>query len=139
MQGLDSEWTRVPPSQARGFVDRRESTRQVALDERFARAQREARAIISFIVSAYGPRRIFQWGSLLDRGRFWEQSDIDIAVEGVTEPERFFRMLGEADGLTDFPLDLVALEKVEPEFKELITCNGRLVYEQRSPGSDPHQ
>jgi predicted nucleotidyltransferase len=139
MQGLDTEQARVPARQARAFVDRREAARQAALDQRFVRAQRDARAIISLIVSAYRPRRIFQWGSLLDRRRFWEQSDIDIAVEGVTEPEQFFRMLAEADGLTDFPLDLVPLENVEPEFNELITRNGRLVYEQRNPDSDPHR
>lgn len=99
------------------------------MDRHFAAAQAEAKAVIALIAKNYHPRRILQWGSLLDRPRFWEQSDIDLAVEGVSDPELFFRMFGEASRLTSFPLDLVAMENVEPEFAELITLKGRIVYE----------
>jgi predicted nucleotidyltransferase len=67
----------------------------------------------------------------LDRRRFWERSDIDLAIEGITDPAAFFALYGEADRLTSFPLDLVALERVEPEFAEMIRSTGRVVYEQR--------
>ena len=64
------------------------------VDERFERATRDARAIVSEIVVQVNPRRIYQWGSLLDRKRFSEISDLDIAVEGLNGPAEFFQVLG---------------------------------------------
>jgi len=39
------------------------------------------------IVREYKPLRIYQWGSLLEDRHFSEISDIDIAVEGITDAE----------------------------------------------------
>ena len=92
-------------------------------------AARDAQAIISMIVERFRPTRIVQWGSLLVPERFREYSDIDIAVEGVREPERYFAILEAAEKLTRFPVDIVQLEAVEPEYRELILERGRTVYE----------
>jgi predicted nucleotidyltransferase len=92
-------------------------------------AWREFRAVLDLLRAKYRPRRVYQWGSLLDRRRFWERSDIDIAVEGVTDAATFFALYGDADRLTSLPLDLVALERLEPEFAELIKSKGVLVYD----------
>ena len=113
----------------RRFLRVREEQRQAQLDRRFDRLGQEARAIIDLLIAKYRPRRIYQWGSLLDRGCFWERSDIDIAVEGIVTPDELFAMYGEADQLASVSLDLVALEKVEPEFAEIIRTKGKLVYE----------
>jgi len=51
----------------------------------------------------YGYLRIWQWGSLLDRRRFSEISDIDIAVEGVPDTATFFELYGKAMSLTTLP------------------------------------
>jgi predicted nucleotidyltransferase len=99
------------------------------LEHRFEQARREAQCIVDMLVHAYHPRRIYQWGSLLDRGKFCERSDIDLAVEGISDAETFFRLYGDADRMTRFPLDLVALERVEPEFADLIRAKGRILYE----------
>jgi predicted nucleotidyltransferase len=113
----------------RRFLLVREQQRQAQLDRRFERAWDDARAIIDLLIARYRPQRIYQWGSLLDRCRFWERSDIDIAIEGIETPDDFFALYGEADRLASVPLDLVALEKIEPEFAEIIRTKGKLVYE----------
>jgi predicted nucleotidyltransferase len=121
----------------RRFLQVREEQRQALLDRRFERAWEDARAIIGLLVTKYRPRRIYQWGSLLDRCCFWERSDIDIAVEGIVTPCELFAMYGEADRLASVPLDLVALEKIEPEFAEIIRTKGKLIYERECQGLDP--
>jgi len=93
------------------------------------RAARDAEAIIGLIASRYHPRRIYQWGSLLRPGAFRSYSDIDVAIEGIVEAERFFALLGEVEKLTRFPLDIVQLEKIESEYADDIRRNGKLVYE----------
>ena len=81
------------------------------------------------IVRDYSPKRIYQWGSLLNKKNFREYSDIDIAVDGVDTPEEFFEMYGKAEKLTDFSLDLIDINKIEPTFAEIIKMKGKAVYE----------
>jgi len=50
-------------------------------------------------------------------------------VEGVNEPEQFFKIYGEAEKLTDFPLDLLDINLIEPEFADIIKQKGVQVYE----------
>jgi predicted nucleotidyltransferase len=124
----------VDIQQAREFLRRRQAKQQALLSERFAEAWRDFRAIVALIIEKYNPRTIHQWGSLLHREHFSVASDIDLAVEGITEPGRFFALYGEADRLTRFPLDLVAMEKIEPEFAEMIRQHGVVVYERDNAG-----
>ena len=73
----------VDLDRVRAFLAEKERRRRLAVDERYARATRDARAIVSEIAAQVNPRRIYQWGSLLNRDRFSEISDLDIAVEGL--------------------------------------------------------
>ena len=123
----------VTPEQIRRFVERKERRRQGELERLHGEACRAAARIVQTIVQRYRPARIVQWGSLLDVRRFRDYSDIDLAVEGVTDPERFFSLLQEAEAETGFPLDIVQLERVEPEFRDLILQKGRVVYERERP------
>ena len=119
---------------ARRHLAERERLRQEKLDERFARACQDVDAIIAMAVRVYDPERIYQWGSLLDRDRFTEASDIDLAVEGMGPVERFFNLVRDAEALTRFPLDLVEMERVDPLHARSIREKGRLVHEHvRSP------
>ncbi len=54
---------------------------------------------------------------------------IDIAIEGVTDAERFFALLGEAQSLSCFPLDIVQMEKIAPEYADDIRRHGKIAYE----------
>lgn len=114
---------------ARQRLEAREqsTSRQNADLQRQAAA--DAQAIVELIIRQYHPCRVFQWGSLLRPGDFKPYSDIDIAIEGVTDAERFFALLGEAQALSRFPLDIVQLEKIAPEYADDIRRYGKMVYE----------
>ena len=129
---MDEEFG-VDLDRVRAFLADREQRRRLAVDERYARATRDARAIVSEIAAQVNPRRIYQWGSLLDRKRFSEISDLDIAVEGLSGPAEFFRILGIAMNGTALPVDVVELEKVPADVAERIRKRGALVHERRDP------
>lgn len=97
--------------------------------ERYRRAEADANKIVRMIAREYCPTRVFLWGSLLHPEQFDENSDIDIAVEGVVEPERFFSMRGEASAMTEIDLDLVAFEDIDDLARESIRTYGKVVYE----------
>jgi predicted nucleotidyltransferase len=119
----------VDPSCTRRFFDEKALRRARSLDERFEAAREDARRIVSMLERDYSPRRIYQWGSLLDRARFSEISDIDLAVEGIAGTERYFELYGKALAMTSFPLDLVELERIEPIHADSIRKGGKLLYE----------
>ena len=50
-------------------------------------------------------------------------------MEGITSPQAYFDMLRAAQDLSRFPIDIVQMEKIEPEYAEDILRQGRLVYE----------
>jgi len=64
--------------------------------------------------------------------RFTEISDIDIAVEGLSGPEEFFKTVGIAMEMTSFPVDVVEMETMPTSTAERIRTRGRIVYERRS-------
>jgi predicted nucleotidyltransferase len=113
---------------AREFQEQKERTRRKQIERRLATAMSDADAIVKTIVRKYHPTRIYQWGSLVDTDLFAEYSDIDIAVEGIADAEEYFRLLGDVWKMTDLPLDIVQLEKIEPEFRQQIVQYGKLVY-----------
>ena len=123
----------VDLDRVRAFLADKERRRRLAVDERYARATRDARAIVTEIVAQVNPRRIYQWGSVLDRERFTEISDLDIAVERLNGPAEFFRILGIAMNGTALPVGIVELEKVPADVAERIRKRGALVYERRDP------
>ena len=119
----------VDLDQVRAFLADKEQRRRARVDERFVRATRDARAIVLEIAVQVNPRRIYQWGSLLDRRRFSEISDLDIAVEGLDGPAQFFQVLGIAMNGTTLPVDVIELEKVPADVAERIRKRGALVHE----------
>ena len=123
----------VDLGRARAFLADKRQRRRARIDERYARATRDARAIVSEIVTQVNPRRIYQWGSLLDRKQFSEISDLDIAVEGLDGPADFFQILGIAMTATALPVDVVELEKVPADVAARIRRRGVLVHERRDP------
>ena len=108
-------------------LNRRRAAGRALLRERLLRAQKDARRIIGHIAAAYRPLRIRQWGSLVHTERFSEISDIDIALEGLAQDEKTI-----AEGMTEFPVDIVALERVEPGRADLIRRFGRVAWEREN-------
>ena len=50
-------------------------------------------------------------------------------MEGLRSAEEFSELLRDAEALTDFPLDVVRLEKIDPLHAESIRRKGRKIYE----------
>ena len=101
-------------------LHKREAIKRQARLNRFELSTGDFWSIVRMIIDKYSPKKIVQWGSLLFSEQFDENSDIDIAIEGISDATRYFALLGDAMELTRFPLDIVQLEKIEPEFAELI-------------------
>ena len=118
----------VNPADTVAFLQRREAARQRELDARFQAAWADFDRIVAMIVREFQPLRIWQWGSLLHRRHFSARSDIDVAVEGLGPAERLFRLYARAEELTELPLHIVELERIEPEYARLIRTSGRLVH-----------
>lgn len=119
----------VTPQETLYFLKNKELRVQKLHHALWQKACRDAEAIIAMIKENYSPQRIYQWGSLLKPERFRAYSDIDIAVEGVRNAAIFFELYGRAMRMTDFSLDLLAMEDIEPAFASLIRRHGQCVYE----------
>jgi predicted nucleotidyltransferase len=97
----------------------------------FTEAEQELLDLIVSIVKEHAdPKRIILFGSRAT-GKGREYSDFDIAVEGVEMSIRKERLLKEAldQKLGIYTVDLIDLDKVDPEFRKLIMEQGRVIYE----------
>lgn len=121
----------VKNSEIKATLERRINARKAANREKWLRAKRDFDAIIAMIETDYNPQRIYCWGSLLDEAKFNAMSDIDIGVEGITDPEKYFELLGKAANLTNIPVDIVQMEKIQPAFSSIIKRKGVVVYERK--------
>ena len=116
-------------SAAKKFLARRREQYTKNNLKRWEEAWQDAQKIIAMIQAEGHPRAIYQWGSVVHKERFREYSDIDIAVEGLKRVDDIFKIARKADDLTTFPVHLVELEKIEPQYAELIRHKGVKVYE----------
>jgi len=92
--------------ESRNFIQRKRKVRDAEPDRLFEQANTDFEVIKRMVIERYQPQWIYQWGSLWDRSLFREYSDIDIVVEGVEDPETFFKMYGDAENhlFPDFPV-----------------------------------
>ena len=116
---------------ARTIKEKREK-RRTEIRGRLEKAQRDTRRIIEFIAEKYAPLRIRQWGSLVHTERFSLISDIDIAIEGLTNETVFAAFRSDVESMTDFPVDIVAMEKLDSGRAELIRSFGIVSWERNS-------
>lgn len=88
---------------------------------------------IAILTEALHPKRIILFGSRA-KGRFQKGSDFDLAVDGERPELRREREIHDqvtaAAGL--YNVDIVYLNSVEEDFRDLILRTGRTVYEKRS-------
>lgn len=102
----------------------REAARQVALDARFQHAWEVARQGAEILQSQFQAEKVVVFGSLVNRQRFFERSDIDLAAWGI--PERLYlRALGSLlDLTTEFSIDLVRVEEAKEYMCQSIEAEG---------------
>jgi len=113
---------------ARKFQQDKLKKQQEELDKKFQQASQDFNAICEMIIRDFQPESIYQWGSLLERNKFSAISDIDIAVSGIKDARKYFQLLKKAEELTDFPVDIIQLEKIHPLHKEMILKKGIEIY-----------
>jgi len=88
-----------------------------------------AHTMASHLAAYCSVQRVTLFGSVLDESAFSEESDIDIAVEGL-DPERYFEALGEISMHTTFNVDLVPYEDAREFMKQRIR-RGKVLYEKK--------
>ena len=116
---------------ARQFLLQKEQKRKQILENRYADALNDFNVIVNHIIKNYNPLRIYQWGSLLTKDHFSEISDIDIGLEGIDSIEDMFKIYGDVLDISSFKVDIVQMEKIEPEFADIIKEKGKIVYERK--------
>jgi len=86
--------------------------------------------IVSLLRKDIGPDRMFLFGSRAE-GRHGPGSDFDIALDGKKISVRKMRelkgKLEEVSGL--YKVDIIFLESVDKEFKDIILKKGKILYE----------
>ena len=126
---MNGHYTEAEAETIRAYVRASRSHKRLELAARLLAARRDCDEIVQAVAREYKPTRIYQWGSLVDERHFSEMSDIDIALEGITDPATLSALRGAAEKLTRFPLDIVAIEHVHPAYADHIRRRGRVVYE----------
>ena len=120
----------VDSAAAARWVTSRNEQRRERLRRLLRTAQRDAARIISALAEEYRPRRIYQWGSLVHTERFREISDIDIAIEGMACDEQALASIrSQAELMTDLPVDLVVMGRLEPGRANLIRRFGTVAWQ----------
>lgn len=87
------------------------------------RAYQEAQALANTLYTKYSASNVYLFGSLLEKERFNENSDIDLAVEGLPGSV-FFQAVGELLLQSGFPLNLVPLRNCQESLQKRIITTG---------------
>jgi len=90
--------------------------------ERQEAGWRIARAAAAVLRTDFGATRVFAFGSLV-RGGMHEDSDVDLAVEGLA-PGRYFEALGQVLSLRGPPVSLAPLESCRSHIREAVLREG---------------
>jgi predicted nucleotidyltransferase len=125
---VSGHYTEAEAETIRSYVRATRSRRKRDLADRLLAARRDCERIVQAVGREYAPVRIFQWGSLIDGRHFSEMSDIDLALEGITDPTTLSAIRAVSEGLTRFAVDIVAIEHIHPAYADHIRRRGRVVY-----------
>lgn len=102
----------------------REARRLAALVRRRSELHDLAERAAALLKATFGAERVFLFGSVAGVGVFHEQSDLDLAVEGIA-PEDFWRAWAALDRLgVTAAIDLVDLAYCAPSLRDAILSEG---------------
>ena len=105
--------------------------KQEAENQKLAeQARKEANLIVEVLIRDFGITKAILFGSLT-KGTFSEESDIDLAVEGLKSAD-YFPALAAANRQTYRWVDLKPLEDLYPHFKEKLFSTGECIYDARN-------
>jgi predicted nucleotidyltransferase len=92
---------------------------QAELDEAYTEAERLAQ----ILVKEHGAKRVLLFGSVARRRPLRADSDIDLAVEGMSS-EDYYRLVGDLRTDSGRLVDLVRLENMRLSIKHIILLEG---------------
>ena len=92
------------------------------------KAGKECKKITDLLISKFGAKKIVIIGSITDKNKFRKGSDIDIAVEGLSD-EFYYKAVGTCQSLSEFSVDLIDIKNAGYLMKKRIAL-GKVVYEQ---------
>lgn len=101
---------------------RRQNEEQARNEELASQARADLRRIVATLREQFGAGRVILFGSLV-RQRFLPDSDIDLAVEGLTKAD-FFAVLAHVNELSRFWVDVKPLEDLDPYFRQRVLETG---------------
>lgn len=107
---------------------RRADAREAERRDLYGVQRQRARRVASALHSAFGPHvRVYLFGSLLDLDRFRADSDIDLAVEGLT-PSDYWRAWRVVDAHAGgVAVDLVRVETAPQRLRESLRAEGEIL------------
>jgi predicted nucleotidyltransferase len=104
------------------FVDYNDTDNRAST--RYEKAWELARRAAALLKERFGAQKVVVFGSLTDRSRFTQWSDVDLAVWGVPD-EQFYAAVGAVTGLSrDFMVDLVDAGDCSERMRRSIESEG---------------
>ena len=109
--------------------EKRLTERAVVLEQERNRILSNLPDIMQSFIKEFDVKKIYLFGSLI-KGNFDHQSDIDVAIEGLSSPLYLKALVFLSDYLKR-EINLVPLETCSSSLKEVIYSDGRLVYDRK--------
>lgn len=97
-------------------------------EERRRQGWEEARELARWLGQVYKVTKVGVTGSLLDRNRFRENSDLDLVVWGLPSG-KYLEALDRIGSRTGFDVDLVPWSHATPHFRRLVAEHLVILYE----------
>ena len=101
---------------------------KVKEEKLFKKLNEKARDAAEKLGKKFDLKRVYLFGSLNNKQKFYINSDVDIAVEGL-DPAEFLTVWGFLEDHLDYDFDLVQLEKANDSLKDIIIEEGEVIYE----------
>jgi len=88
-----------------------------------------AKRLAQILARDFSVSRVILFGSVLEKGKFNEDSDIDLAVEGLSN-DAYFTALARLMMKSSFDVDLKPVEDIGDLLRQRIS-KGKILYEKR--------
>lgn len=105
---------------------KRLSEKTIALEQEKKNILMDLPDAIRVFTKEFDVKKIYLFGSLIN-GNFDNQSDIDIAIEGLS-PRLYLKALAFLSDYLKREINLIPLETCNSSLKEVVYSDGRLVY-----------
>jgi len=107
----------------RNFINREKNSNKQAYET----VKKNLKQIIDYILQ-YDIKKIYLFGSILHRNEFHYDSDVDIAVDGISF-KKFSKLWFELGLKFPVRIDLINFDDCGEYFRNAITKRGKLIYE----------